>query len=66
MFPSIQLVDVYQVFTKLLGIPAQPNNGSWDAVRDLLVDPSTAPGPPHGHLVIIMVSSVMTRTLLRL
>jgi len=37
-YPPIKLVDVYQVFTHLLGLDPQPNNGTWEDVKDLLLD----------------------------
>lgn len=46
VYPGIELVDVYQIFTKLLNIPAQPHNGTWDHVRDMLADPNI------GHLTM--------------
>jgi len=41
-FPPIKLVDVYQVLTHVLGVNPQPNNGTWEHVKDLLVDPNRA------------------------
>ena len=34
---ALRLVDVYPLLTHLLGLPAQPHNGSLEAVRELLV-----------------------------
>lgn len=39
----IELVDEYQVFCHLLRIPAQPNNGSWNRVRELLASSPPIP-----------------------
>ena len=50
--PALHLVDVYQMFTKLLGVPPQPNNGSWENVMDLLLDPNTASSLSPGLLVL--------------
>ena len=59
--PPIKLVDVYQMFTKLLGVPPQPNNGTWENVMDMLVDPSSAPSDSPSYLVLSLV--VFLRTL---
>ena len=40
------------MFTKLLGVPPQPNNGSWENVMDLLLDPNTASSQSPGLLVL--------------
>ena len=40
------------MFTKLLGVPPQPNNGSWENVMDLLLDPNTASSLSPGLLVL--------------
>lgn len=37
--PSFPNVDVYPLMTHLLGIKAQPNDGNFDAVRGMLVEP---------------------------
>ena len=55
---GIELVDVYQIFTKLLNVPAQPNNGSWDNVRNMLVDPSGAESSRMVSPALLIVSAV--------
>lgn len=42
----IELVDEYQVFCHVLRIPAQPHNGSWERVREMLAG---EPLWPAGH-----------------
>ena len=61
MHPPLHLVDVYQMFTKLLGVPPQPNNGSWENVMDLLVDPNTASSQSPGLLLLSL--ALLMRTL---
>ena len=41
--PRIKSVDVYQLYTAILGIPAQPHNGTWEHVSPLLLSPETSP-----------------------
>ncbi|CAL8092393.1 unnamed protein product [Orchesella dallaii] len=33
--PPIEMVDLYQIFTHLLDIPSNPNNGSWPRVSNM-------------------------------
>ena len=53
---GIELVDVYQIFTRLLNVPAQPNNGTWDNVRYMLVDPSGAESSRMVSPALLIVS----------
>ena len=60
-------MDVYQIFTKLLNIPAQPNNGTWANVMDLLMDPSggsrvvsVSVTPVLVSIVIVLVTNFRT------
>lgn len=62
VYPEIKLVDVYQVLTHVLGVPPQANNGTWDNVMDLLVDPNGAPFRTFGfsNFVIPLLISLIT------
>jgi len=56
-YPAIKLVDVYQVLAHVLGIPPQANNGTWNHVMDLFVDPNGVNSRTCGfyHFVIILL-----------
>jgi len=63
VYPAIKLVDVYQVLTHVLGVPPQANNGTWDDVRDLLVDPNAAPSRTFGlckTVIILLLASLIS------
>ena len=34
----IHLVDIYQIYTHILGLEPQPHNGSWSRVRSYLTN----------------------------
>ena len=51
------------MFTKLLGVPPQPNNGSWENVRELLVDPNTAHSKSASLLLLGLSLGLVSRTL---
>ncbi len=45
--PGFPNVDVYPLMTHLLGIPAEANDGSYDAVKDMLTPAARATVHPH-------------------
>ncbi|XP_021967716.1 glycerophosphocholine cholinephosphodiesterase ENPP6 [Folsomia candida] len=56
--PPIHLVDEYQLFAKLLHLPAQPNNGTWSKVAGMLVSAarrasSSSPGVTLATLLLV-------------
>ncbi|CAG7821731.1 unnamed protein product [Allacma fusca] len=40
VFPPINMVDIYQLYTHCLGIAPQPNNGTWTNVVGMLAPPT--------------------------
>ena len=36
--PPIHMKDVYQIFTRILNVPAEPHNGTWSKVSGMLVN----------------------------
>jgi ectonucleotide pyrophosphatase/phosphodiesterase family protein 6 len=63
VYHAIKLVDVYQVLTHVLGFPAQANNGTWEDVRDLLIDPNAAPNRTFGvfqTVIFGLLASIFT------
>merc|ERR1719244_639743 len=45
----IHMVDVYQVLAHVLGVPPQPNNGTWSKVQPALMDDMTHHHPDDHH-----------------
>ena len=51
----MELVDVYQVLTHLLGVEPRPHNGTWATVRHML-SPAAAAGGAGGAAVLVQVA----------
>ena len=55
VFPAIELVDLYPLFTHLLDVQPQPNNGTWGRVSSMLVSAAPCPAPRHAPLLLILL-----------
>ena len=62
---ALRLVDVYPLLTHLLGLPAQPHNGSLEAVREMLVGGAGRAGRALLTLFLPAAALQLSRTLQR-
>ena len=53
-FIQIKLVDIYQILTHVVGVKPQANNGTWEDIRELLVNANKAESTAFGFLKFVM------------
>ncbi|XP_059488682.1 glycerophosphocholine cholinephosphodiesterase ENPP6-like [Neocloeon triangulifer] len=65
MVPPIDLVDIYQIYCNLLQIPAQPNNGTFEKVKNFLVKANISDGNSmHKFDILFMFSMLIFKILM--